>query len=154
MNQIEKVFKDKEVDESAVSQQILTKIKNLQIQEILNNFCCVKNDTVFIEYVYFKYLSSNDTYNVITQYLIRILDGVLLKNPLFTIHINMTALTLSEINTHHKFICAVSTLFKNKYPNKLAKCFIHNAPKVFSKIYSIISLFIDTETQLKIQLIK
>jgi hypothetical protein len=154
MIQIEEVFKDKELDESAVSHQIFTKIKNLEIEEILNNFCCVKNDTVFIEYVYFKYLSSNDTYNLITQHLINILDNVLLKNKLFTIHINMNSLTLNEINTHRKFICVVSTLFKNKYPNKLAKCFIHNAPKVFSKIYSIISLFIDEETQLKIQLIK
>jgi hypothetical protein len=154
MNQIEEIFKSNELDERAISQQISYKIQNLQIDEILNKFCYFQNDTVFLDYVYFKYFSCQDTYSIIIQYLTNVLDGVLQHFSLFTIHINMSTLSINEINTHHSFICGISALLKKKYPNKLAKCFIHNAPNVFSKIYSIISLFIDTQTQLKIELIK
>lgn len=155
MNQTE-LFKDKhyEIDENEISQKILQKMKFLQFDEILNELFSLKEDTVYIDYVYFKYLSSKHTYLIITQYLTNILDNVLIKYPLFNININMKALTFQEINSHHKYICSISSLFKNKYPNKLSKCYIFNAPKVFSKIYNIVSLFIDEETQFKIQLVK
>ena len=44
-------------------------------------------------------------------------------------------------------------IIKKKYPNKLEKCYVHNAPVIFEKLYSIISLFIDEETQKKIKII-
>ena len=159
MNQIES-FKDKdknkdiELDENSIFQQILHKMNSLQIDEILNNLFSFKEDTVFIDYVYFKYLSCENTYFIITQYLTNILDNILIHYQLFNIDINMKTLTFQEINIHHKYICSISMLFKNKYPKKLSKCLIFNSPAVFSKIYNIVALFIDKETQMKIQIIK
>jgi hypothetical protein len=157
MNQME-LFKDEnkeiELHENIISQQILNKMNCSKIDEILNDLFRIKEDTVFIDYVYFKYLSCQNTYFIITQYLTNILDNILIHYPFFNVHINMKALTFQEINNHHKYICSLSVLLKNKYPTKLSKCLIFNSPAVFSKIYNIISLFIEKETQMKIQIMK
>lgn len=155
MNEIE-FFKDKDIklDENDILQQILHKMNCLKIDEILNDLFRIKEDTVFVDYVYFKYLSCQNTYFIITQYLTNILDNILIQYPLFNIHINMKALTFQEINIHHKYICSISMLFKSKYPKKLSKCLIFNSPTVFSKIYNIVALFINKETQMKIQIMK
>ncbi len=43
---------------------------------------------------------------------------------------------------------------QDKYPNKLTKCYIYNAPMVFSKILNMLSFFIDKETQTKIEMVR
>ena len=43
---------------------------------------------------------------------------------------------------------------KDKYPEKLAKCYVYNAPFIFTQIFNIVSMFIDKETQKKIELVK
>ena len=66
----------------------------------------------------------------------------------------MKNLTITDVDKHIKFIQNMSVILKEKYPNKLTKCFVHNAPFVFSQILNIVSMFIDKETQSKIELIK
>jgi ribosomal protein S17E len=66
----------------------------------------------------------------------------------------MKKISLSDIDKHKIFIQNISTYLKEKYPDKLLKCFIHNAPFVFKQIFNIISTFIDKETQKKIELVK
>jgi hypothetical protein len=125
----------------------------LQITEVLSHFCSFMDNNVFIDYNYFKSSNENDKYRIFTKYLSNIIDLVLINFPLVTVHINLSTLTMSEIHNHYNFICGISILFKKKYPNKLEKCLVHNAPVVFEKLYSIISLFIDAETQKKIEIV-
>jgi hypothetical protein len=63
-------------------------------------------------------------------------------------------LTLVEIDKHKNFIQYLSTFLKDKYPQKMEKCYIFNAPFVFSQLFHIISMFIDKETQSKIVVFK
>jgi hypothetical protein len=69
------------------------------------------------------------------------------------VHVNLKKLTLIDIDKHKEFIQDMSGHLKNKYPDKLIKCYIYNAPFVFSQIFNIVSLFIDKDTQKKIELI-
>jgi hypothetical protein len=65
----------------------------------------------------------------------------------------MKNLNISDVDKHYKFIQHISVLFKERYHNKLTKCFVYNAPFVFSQILNMISIFIDKETQSKIELV-
>jgi hypothetical protein len=65
----------------------------------------------------------------------------------------MKGLTLTDIDKHINFIQSISGLFKEKYPFLLEKCFVHNAPFVFSKLLHLISLLIDKETRDKIEVL-
>ena len=62
-------------------------------------------------------------------------------------------MSVMEIKKHITFIRDVSNLLKQKYQNKMKKCYIYNASNVFSQIYDIISKFVDKDTQQKIELI-
>ena len=66
---------------------------------------------------------------------------------------NLKKITLIDIDKHKEFIQDMSIYLKDKYPDKLTKCYIYNAPFVFSQIFNIVSLFIDKDTQTKIELI-
>ena len=77
-----------------------------------------------------------------------------MENSNFNVHANIKNLTLADIDKHKEFIQNISIILKQKYTNKLTKCYIYNAPFVFSQILNIVSLFIDKETQTKIQLVQ
>jgi hypothetical protein len=93
------------------------------------------------------------TYSIIINYVTNNIDTILSNNEKFTVYVNLKKLTLVDIDKHKDFIHDLSLFLKNKYPNKLTKCYIYNAPFVFSQIFNIVSLFIDKDTQLKIELI-
>lgn len=136
------------------SEIIISKIKNGEWQYILHCLCNINNNSLIIDYNYFKYFASNQTYNLITQIITNNIDIILQKNDLFIVYVNMNKLTITEIDKHKDFIKYISVFLKEKYPNKLYKCFVYNAPFVFSQLFNIICLFIDKETQSKIELIK
>jgi hypothetical protein len=64
----------------------------------------------------------------------------------------MKTLTVLEIDKHMIFIQSISALLKETYSNKMNKCYVYNATFVFSKVLKLVSLFIDPETQQKIEL--
>ena len=139
--------------ESSSSEKIIAKIKNGEWKDIMNGLCNIKYSLVILDNNYFKYFATKETYNIILSHVVNNIDTILSVNNGFTIHINMKGLTVSDIDKHYNFIQNISLLFKEKYPNKLTKCFIHNPPFVFSQIFNMISLFIDKETQSKIELV-
>jgi len=139
--------------ENNLSQKIIDKIQNGQWTEILNNLCYIKENTIIIDYIYFKYFAHKNTYDIIINYIVHNIDHLLLKYTTFDIHLNLQKLTIVDIDTHKIFIQNISSYLKEKYPQKLSKCYVYNAPFVFSQIFSIVSLFIDKDTQKKIQLV-
>ena len=139
--------------ESSSSEKIITKIKNGEWTDILNTLCNVKDNLVILDNNYFKYFAAKETYDIILSHVVNNIDAILSAYDGFIVHVNMKGLTVSDVDKHYKFIQNISLLFKQKYPNKLTKCFIHNPPFVFSQIFNMVSLFIDKETQTKIELV-
>lgn len=136
-----------------ISKKIMDKVNNSEWEDLLNGLCCIKNNHILLDYTYFKYLATNETYNLILYYIITNIDKVLIMDPEFIIHVNMKNLTISDISKHKQFIQEISTLLKEKYPEKLGKCYVYNAPCIFSQIFGLVSMFIDKDTQKKIELI-
>jgi hypothetical protein len=132
----------------------IDKIKKGNLNDILSELCYVKNNAVIINYIYFKYLATEKTYNYILIYITNNIDNVLLKHSEFIVQVNMHKLSISDIDKHQSFIKNLSFVLKEKYPNKLLKCYIYNAPFLFKQIFNMISVFIDKETQEKIELVK
>ena len=146
------IFSDNN-NEISTSEIILEKIKKGEWNEILHGLCSMKENTIRLNYIYFKYLAKNETYSYILNYIIYIIDLVLINNKEFIVHVNMKNLTIVDIDKHKGFIQQISGCLKEKYPQKLTKCYIYNAPFVFSQIYNIVSIFIDKDTQKKIELV-
>lgn len=119
----------------------------------LNRFCNIKEKSIFMDYQIFKYFANESNYDIITSFVIDCLKSILKNNEMFTIHLSLKSLTLTELDKHYNYITKVCTIFKNEFPDKLDTCFVYHAPFVFSQIISIISVFIDKKTQKKLQLV-
>jgi len=123
------------------------------IQGILANF--IKNGInrdIILDYRYFKLIAIEDNYEIIINTIIQNINENLKTNNTFTIHIYMKSLTLTDLDKYYPFICRITEILKTCYPDKLEKCYIYDAPFIFKQIFSIVSIFIDKKTQLKIQL--
>jgi len=142
------------IENDITSEKIIEKIKNGKISEVFEGLCKISNDKIIIDYIYFKNFASKDTYNMITSIISKNIDILLSNNNGFIVHINMKSLSIKDVDKHKNYIQFISLFLKEKYPNKLLKCYIHNAPCFFSQVFNIISLFIDKDTLAKIQLIK
>lgn len=132
---------------------IIKKIQSGDWTYIMNNLCYIKDNCIILDNQYFKYFATKETYEIILTYIFNSLDTILTTYDTFVVHINMKGLTVSDIDKHLQFIQNVSSLFKDKYPNNLTKCFVHNAPFVFSKLLKLLSLLIDPETRNKIEVL-
>ena len=135
-------------------EKIINKIKKGNLNDILSKLCLVNKNTVLINYIYFKYLATETIYNFILTYITNNIDNILSTNNEFIVHVNMQKLSIGDIDKHKLFITNLSLVLKDRYPNKLLKCYIYKAPFMFKQIFNMISVFIDKETQEKIELVK
>ena len=136
------------------SENILYKIKTGEWDDILQGICCIKNNIVVMDYTYFKYFGSVETYELIINLCCSQIDQYLINNDTVTVSLNLKSLTIAEIDKHKRFLQNIALVMSTKYPNKLQKCYIYNAPFVFSQLLNIICMFIDKETQSKFVLVK
>ena len=143
-----------ENDEHETPEKIMNKIQKGELNDILSKLCFVIENNIIIDYIYFKYLATNTTYNYILIYITNNINNILLKNNDFVVHVNMKKISLTDVDKHKLFIQNFSSYLKENYPDKLSKCYIYNAPAIFKQILNIISVFIDKETQTKIELVK
>jgi hypothetical protein len=143
-----------EIEDNNNSEKIIEKIKKGELTDILNKFCFIDKNAIIINYIYFKHLATDQTYSFILIYITNIIDTVLLNNNELIIYINTKKLTIFDIDKHKIFIQNISCYFQEKYPDKLKKCYVYNAPFVFKHFFNIISAFIDKKTIDKIELVK
>ena len=127
--------------------------QNGKFQELLNYFCRVEENYIIIDYYYFKYLGTSQTYNIFTNLVIGHIDDILKKYESFNVNVSINKLSIMEINKHLSYIRNISELLKIKYQNKMEKCFIYNSSNLFSQIYEIIIPLIDVDTQKKIEIV-
>jgi len=136
------------------SEKIVSNIKNGEWDSILRGLCNIKDDAIVIEYVYVKYFATKITYNIIINHITNNIDEILSKYPKFNVYVNLKKLTLVDVDKHKDFIQDISIFLRDRYPDKLTKCYVYNAPFVFSQIFNMISYFIDKETQTKVELVQ
>jgi hypothetical protein len=127
------------------------KLNEDKLNELLNNFCHIKlNNEIVMNYKYFKIISTFIDKNYILNYIIRIIETVLIKYETFIIHANIEKLTLLEIEKNRDFVQNMSNVLKDKFPDKLDICFIYEGSFIFKQIYNLLSHFIDKKTLKKI----
>ena len=131
-------------------------INPIDISYILNKFCYIENENnIIIDHHYFKqYIKITNDSIISLNHLINQIEIVLKQYDNFNVHLKIKSLTLVEIDKHKDLIAMMSLILKQKFPDKLKNCMIYDAPFIFSSLFSIISSFIDKDTQKKIQLIK
>ena len=152
LDKIKNIFSSNDYNYKTIKNNI-KKIENLET--ILKKLCFIENENhIIINYPIFKILLKNGQYEeIIIQYIFNIMRGVLKIYPQFIIHINMDSLTLVDIDKYYSFITKISKIMRDSFPEKMYKCHIYNASFIFSKLFKIISLFIDKNTQKKINIL-
>ena len=135
------------------SEKILAKIQKGEWVDILGGLCYIKEQCIFLDYIYFKHFATKETYNLILNYMIQQIDNVLSSNSTFVVYVNLQQITLLEIDKHRQFIQYLSMVLIEKYPDRLGNCYIYNTPFVFSRIFSLLRIFINKYTLEKIVLL-
>jgi hypothetical protein len=147
--EISENFRKKEINKVI----IIEKIKNNKYDEIFDGICSISNDSAFINYPYFKHFAGHENYDIILHYIVSRIEHILTYNQHFSVHVNADKLSLSDVDKHRYFINKMTNVLTEKFPCKLHKCYIYDAPFVFAQVFSLISKFIDKETQRKIHVI-
>jgi hypothetical protein len=142
-------------NKQTILEEVTKKIREQQWDEILYEICNVKENNILINYNYFKYFGTSETYETIIQLLIRNIDKILEQYDNYNVYLNMQLLSISQLERHNKFFFNISQIIMDKYPkNYLNKCYVYNAPFVGSQFINIIRLFNSKETIDKIELVK
>jgi hypothetical protein len=127
------------------------KLNEDKLNELLKNFCNIKmNNEIELNYKYFKIINTFIEKNEILNYMMYIIENVLTKYQTFVIHANIEKLTLLEVEKNKDFIQNMSCILKDRFPDKLEKCFIHEGSFIFKQIYNLLSIFIDKTTLKKV----
>lgn len=132
---------------------IVEKIKNQNYDEIFEGLCSTKEGSIIMNYQYFKHFAMSDTYDIILQFIISNIENILKEQDTFTVHVNANNLSITDVDKHRTFILKISQVLSEKFPRRLHKCYIYDAPFIFSQIFNIISKFIDKDTQRKIHVV-
>ena len=139
--------------ENTSSEKIIDKVRNGNWNDIFKGLCCIKENNIVLNYIYFKYIANDETYSYIMNHITNNINQILQTNNEFSVHVNMKSLTIVDIDKHKEFVQQISLFLKDNYPDKLEKCYVYNAPFMFSNFFNIVSMFIDKETQKKIELV-
>ena len=125
-------------------------------EDVLKKVCYLyKENQIVINYSYLKWIMKNGAYTneSLIEYIMNVFKETLLYHKNFSLHMNSNHLTMMDIDKYYLFIKNISLIMKESFPNKLDKCFVYNAPFIFSKLFSILSVFIDKATLQKIQIV-
>ena len=137
---------------SQFNNNINLKLNEDKLNDLLNNFCNIKtNNEIEINYKYFKIINTFIDKNYILNYLICIVEKVLIKYQTFIVHVNIEKLTLLEVEKNRDFIQDMSNVLKEKFPDKLEICLSYEGSFIFKQIYNFLSIFIDKKTLKKIK---
>jgi hypothetical protein len=143
-----------DTDTLKVSENIVSKIRQGDWQFILNGICTIRENALIMDFIYVKHFATAQTHQIIIDLIVNNIDKILNVNSKFIVHVNIHNMKLKDVDNNRDFIRTISKCLKEKFPDKLDKCYIYNATTMFSQILNVISLFIDKDTKEKIQLVK
>ena len=120
----------------------------------LHKLCYIdENNELILNCLSFKQIATNELYDVIIQHILETIQTNILIMNVITAHMYMKSFTLTDFEKHLPFITKLCKMLTLNFPDKLEKCLIYNAPFFISKIYNVLSSFIDKKTQQKIKII-
>ena len=122
--------------------------------KLLSAMCYTQNHIIAFDYVYFKKIANNDTYDLIMQAIICNIDTVLTQYQQFDCHITLKMMTIGDVDKHMGFWIKLAGVLKERYQSQMAKCYIYDIPAFFAQCYKVVSVFIDKVTQEKIVVCK
>ncbi len=137
-----------------VSENIVSKIKQGDWQYILNGICCIRDNALIIDCIYIKHFATKQTYHMIIDLIANSINTILNVHSKFVVHANIHSMKLKDVDNNREFIRDISKCLKDRFPDKLNKCYVYNATTMFSQILNVISMFIDKDTKEKIHLVK
>ena len=123
-------------------------------EQIINNICYIDENNLIIQYAFFKKFGNKTNYDIITQHIITNINNILIHYELINVHFSLHKMDLFDLEKHYDFLMCICKLMQSTYPDKLNKFNIYQPPFIYSKIYSIISTFIDKSTRSRIKLIE
>lgn len=142
-------------DKNSIYEEVSRKIKEKKWNDILYEICSTRENNILINYNYFKYFVTTETYDTIIHLITINVDKVLETYNNYNIYLNLQMLSISEIEKHKKFFYHISQYMMERYQNKyLNKCYIYNVPFAGTHFVNIIRLFNSKETMEKIELVK
>ena len=139
--------------ESQNPETIVSKIKKGEWIDILNSLCIVNDNILILDYIFFKYFASKETYDMLTNHIMTRINTILKTYDTFIIHINVKSLTLIDIEKHLNFLQTFSLSISEIYSTKMLRCYVYNSTYVFSKLINLLSMFIDPKTKQKIEVV-
>jgi hypothetical protein len=119
-----------------------------------DKICYRQNNCFFFENILFKQFANKETYPFIIQLIVGNIDAILAEYELFDSHISFKMITISDFDKHMGFWRELTNVLKNRYKSKLNVCYIYDMPSFFTTCYDVAKVFIDKDTQTKIQFIK
>ena len=123
-------------------------------EQIINNICYTDENNLIIQYAFFKKFGNKTNYDIITQHIITNINNILIHYELINVHFSLHKMDLLDLEKHYDFLMCICKFMQSTYPDKLNKFNIYQPPFIYSKIYSIISTFIDKTTRSRIKLIE
>ena len=123
-------------------------------EQIINNICYIDENNLIIQYAFFKKFGNKTNYNIITQHIVNNINNILRQYELINVHFSLYKMDLFDLEKHYDFLMCICKLMQSTYPDKLNKFNIYQPPFIYSKIYSIISTFIDKSTRSKIKMVE
>ena len=85
--------------------------------------------------------------------MIHIIEHSLQLSSQIVVDMDLTGITLIDIDKYKYFIQEASVILKHRFPDILNACYIKNAPFIFSQLIRVFGLFIDKKTQKKMILV-
>jgi hypothetical protein len=124
----------------------------VETMSLFDKICYKNNQNMFFDYIYFKQLATKDTYSFIIQLIVKNIDAILSEHDQFDGHVSFKTITIGDIDKHFGFWRELSGVLKNRYKMKLNICCVYDIPSFFAKCYDMCKVFIDKDTQSKIQI--
>lgn len=74
-------------------------------------------------------------------------------NTGIAVEVDLTGFTMASFMRHIKFFRRVAKHFQDKYPDKLEKCRVVNAPAYVRQVCTLLSAFVDARTMEKLEFV-
>lgn len=138
----------------SINEENYKKLKRGQVKpfipDIMKNFCrTINNNEVVIDFKFFKFIASNDTYLLLIQYINDTIQMALMNVSSIIIHINLKSLSITDIDKHQIFIKKLSE--STDFIEKISRCNIYNAGYIFSTLINAIFIFLNSDTRQNIK---
>ena len=128
--------------------------KNISIQETIDYFCYIKDDSLFVNYRFFKLIPNNlDLFQIYYDKLVENIEKLLKNNTYIFIHVNIEKFSLTDFDKYSHLFTNITNLFLEKYPDILNKLYVYGSGMIFEKLIKMFSMLLTKETRKKMILI-